>query len=132
MLGVDDATPLYRFLSELSFVDETPRGLVLHGVVRRSVFEDLRTSHAALVVSANSPSAALVQVVTDALDELGSIAGYTGDADVLRATFFGIPRKHEAIAAGLGLPFGTFRHRVRRATARLAELLWRRELDARK
>lgn len=79
----------------------------------------------------SSPSAAIAQVLKEALDELESSAAYAADAGVLRATFFGPPEKHEAIAASLGLPFGTFRHRVRRATARLAELLWRRELAAR-
>jgi hypothetical protein len=101
-------------------------------VLRRPLeLAEARLLDCAIAASSNSPSGTITQVLKEALEELESSAAYAGDAEVLRATFLGRPEKHEAIAACLGLPFGTFRHRVRRATARLAELLWRRELAAR-
>ncbi len=85
----------------------------------------------AIIAATTDPAVALVQVFHDALDELGRAEGYREDAEVLRGSYFGPSAKQEAVAAGLKLPFGTFRHRLRRATTRLTELLWQRELATR-
>lgn len=77
------------------------------------------------------PVGALVPAFERALTTLAESPAYANEADVLRATYFGRPDKHESIAANLQIPFGTFRHRLRRATARLAEALWRLETSAR-
>jgi AAA ATPase domain len=104
---------------------------VLPVLRRRLELAESRLLHTALLTNVQDPASALVRIVQEGIDELGTSAGYAGDVEVLRATFLGPPEKHEAIAANLGVAFGTFRHRVRRATSRLAELLWRREVAAR-
>lgn len=72
------------------------------------------------------------RLLEETLTALDAVPGYAQDAAVLRATYFGPSAKHEAIALDLGMPFGTFRHRLRRATGRFVELAWRRELAKRR
>ena len=43
---------------------------------------------------------------------------------VLRTTYIDTSRKQEAAAAELGMPYGTYRHRLRRAIEELTEELW--------
>jgi len=69
----------------------------------------------------------LVEAFRGALERLGRSPGYAQDVEILQATYFGTPNKHEAVAADLGMPFGTFRHRLRRAIGRLTEVLWELE-----
>lgn len=52
-------------------------------------------------------------------------------ADVLNATYVEPAVKQRAAATDLGIPFGTYRYRLRRALATLADELWRLESKAR-
>ncbi|MFO0667897.1 MAG: hypothetical protein U0174_28350 [Polyangiaceae bacterium] len=56
--------------------------------------------------------------------------GYAASSQILRAAFLGPPAKQEAIASELRMPFGTYRHRLRRAVEDLAAELWARETVA--
>jgi hypothetical protein len=85
----------------------------------------------ALVRHAPHPVQELEAVLRGGIAELKGIAGYAADGELLEAAFLGPPTKQEAVAAALRIPFGTFRHRLRRAIARLAEHLHRRELERR-
>jgi hypothetical protein len=52
--------------------------------------------------------------------------------DALRLTWLDPGAKQEAVAADLGLPFNTYRYRLARGGLRLAQILWQRELLARR
>ncbi|MBL8611721.1 MAG: ATP-binding protein [Myxococcales bacterium] len=85
----------------------------------------------ALVADHPSPATRLVEVVRSAVEELARSGGYEEEAEAFAAAYLDGREKHAAVAARLGIPFGTLRHRTRRAAARLGELLWQRELAAR-
>ncbi|CAN5291118.1 hypothetical protein BH09MYX1_BH09MYX1_62370 [soil metagenome] len=53
--------------------------------------------------------------------------GYAESARVIRATYLGAAPKQEAAAAELNLPFGTYRHHLRRAIDDLAVAMWAEE-----
>ncbi len=67
--------------------------------------------------------AGLVRVLVDAIADLEAEAGYEDAARLLRTTYLGTPQKQEAAAADLGLPFGTYRHRLRAAITDLARAI---------
>ncbi len=75
---------------------------------------------------------ALQQLLSAQLDEMAATAGYAEEARILRVTFLEPQTKQLAAAAALGLPYGTYRHRLRAALAVLTEVLWQRELEARR
>lgn len=85
----------------------------------------------ALVAGHPTPTARLVEVVRAAADELAGSGGYEAEAQAFAAAYLDGREKHTAVAVRLGIPFGTLRHRTRRAAARLGEILWKRELAAR-
>lgn len=73
----------------------------------------------------------LVALFRDVLAELEAAHQYADSAAVLRATFFEPAGKQEAAAAALGIPFGTYRYRLRKAISCFADALWEMELQAR-
>jgi len=75
--------------------------------------------------------ACLVRVLVDSIEQLGAEPGYDDAARVLRVTYLGQARKQEAAAADLGLPFGTYRHRLRAAIGLLARAISEAEGRAR-
>ncbi|MBO6934698.1 MAG: ATP-binding protein [Deltaproteobacteria bacterium] len=72
-----------------------------------------------------SPSA-LALAVEVAVEALGESPSYRELADVLRVTYLAPATKQEAAAYDLGLPYGTYRHRLRKAVALLTQELWDR------
>ncbi|MCC6521550.1 MAG: ATP-binding protein [Polyangiaceae bacterium] len=76
-------------------------------------------------------TAALQGVLRALVDEMAKAAGYADEARVLRATFLEPSVKQQAAAAELGMPYGTYRHRLRAALAVYVALLWHKELAAR-
>jgi hypothetical protein len=63
--------------------------------------------------------------------EIAGVPGYAREADILRVTFLEPSAKQQAAAAELGMPYGTYRHRLRAALGVMGDLLWQREIDAR-
>jgi hypothetical protein len=92
----------------------------------RAALADLRRPHrlaTSELARAVGGVPALRATIEHACDALAREPGYVESARVLRATYFGPVQKQHAIAADLGLPFGTYRHHLRRAIAELlAEL----------
>ena len=71
-----------------------------------------------------SPDEALVTLLTDEIDEMRrSGAEDTELGEVLEATYVRPSTKQYAAAVALGLPWGTYRHRLRRALAELTRRL---------
>lgn len=73
----------------------------------------------------------IVALFRDVLAELDAAHQYADSAAVLHATFFEPAGKQEAAAAALGIPFGTYRYRLRKAIACFADALWQKELQTR-
>ncbi len=76
-------------------------------------------------------TAGVVAAFEAAFSALEAQPGYAESAKLLRATYLGASAKQEAIAADLGLPFGTYRHRLRRAHEELTAQLWATETGER-
>lgn len=74
---------------------------------------------------------ALLAAASAATAALAGSAGYADAARVLDVTFIRPAPKQEAAAAALGVPYGTYRYQLRKATALLLEELWNREQAAR-
>ncbi len=98
----------------------------------RSVLPLLRRPHRLaalpLVRRLSGGAAELRATIEQSTAALANEPGYVESARVLRATYFGAPQKQHAIAADLGLAFGTYRHHLRRAISDLAEELAARGL----
>jgi hypothetical protein len=73
----------------------------------------------------------VLSLFTEVLGELDAARQYAESVAVLRATFFDPAGKQEAAAAALGIPFGTYRYRLRKAMACFADALWEREVRVR-
>ncbi|MFO0676544.1 MAG: ATP-binding protein [Polyangiaceae bacterium] len=73
----------------------------------------------------------VVAMLEDVLAEVEASRDYASHAAILRATFFEPAVKQEAVAASLGMPFGTYRYRLRKALTCFAATLWERERRAR-
>lgn len=72
----------------------------------------------------------VTRAIEAACRELAEQRGYRESARVLRTTYLQGVSKQEAAAIELGLPYGTYRHRLRRAIADLTTWLWERERRA--
>lgn len=86
-----------------------------------------RAAFASTRLVAGGAGASAVRVVEGALASMAKQPGYAESARVLRATYFGPSAKQEAVAAELHLPFGTYRHRLRRAHDEIVAELWAME-----
>lgn len=78
-----------------------------------------------LVTGRADAATELSAALRSALAALQPAAGYRGHAELLRVSYFEGPLKQEAAAARLGIPFGTYRYRLRKALAVYAETLLR-------
>ncbi len=103
---------------------ETMVGALREALPKLSRPRDLAASPllALRVVGGGGP-AQLARVLLKAIDDLDHESGNQEAARVLRATYLGTSQKQEAAAAELGMPFGTYRHRLRAAIAELARAL---------
>ena len=70
----------------------------------------------------------LVRTIEATCARLEASPGYAESGRLLRVTYLATAVKQEAAAAELNMPFGTYRHRLRRAIEELAEELWNVEL----
>ena len=75
-------------------------------------------------LAAGEGATGLVRAVEAACARLEASPGYAGSGRLLRVTYLGTAVKQEAAAAELNMPFGTYRHRLRRAIEELADELW--------
>lgn len=119
-------------LSEAEF-DEAVRE-ALPRVHRRHELAESPLSRSALARDAGTPleaADALVATIREACGELARSPAYREAARILDATFLAPPAKQRAAAAALGLPYGTYRHKLRAAVALLTKELHARELHAR-
>jgi hypothetical protein len=73
----------------------------------------------------------LQNLARSVVEEMATIPAYAREARVLRVTFLEPSPKQQAAAAELGMPYGTYRHRLRASLAMLVDLMWQRELEAR-
>jgi len=76
--------------------------------------------------TAHEGVAALRTLLRDATRELGGESDAGVDRAVIERTYFAERAKQLAVAADLGLPFGSYRRRLAAATARLVAWLWLR------
>lgn len=67
----------------------------------------------------------------EAVAELALIPGYDELMATIELTYLRPAVKQRAAAADLGVPFGTYRHRLRKAVELLSEALWSREQSSR-
>lgn len=72
----------------------------------------------------------LAAALLDVVAEIARLPGHAELHDVLRVTFVEPQHKQQAAAAELGIPFGTYRYRLRKAMDRVGELAWRGQLRA--
>lgn len=77
-------------------------------------------------------TSALQALLSSVIGEMEGTTGYASEGRLLRVTFVEPSTKQLAAAAELGLPYGTYRHRLRAALGVIAKLLWQRELEARR
>ena len=81
--------------------------------------------------SREARAARFVALANAAYERLCASPGYKGSTEVLRVTYFDPEPKQQAAAAALGIPFGTYRYRLRKALDVLGDELWLEEQRAR-
>ena len=66
----------------------------------------------------------LQRMIVEGVEALQASPQTSDAAYLLRESYLGEKRKQEAVAAQLGVPFGTYRYRLRRAEQLLADHIW--------
>lgn len=90
-----------------------------------------RTELARATAIEDADAAAIASFLRAGVSAMGRRPTQRESHDVLHHTYIQPAVKQRAAAADLGLPFGTYRYRLRRALAALSDELWRIELRAR-
>jgi hypothetical protein len=89
------------------------------------------TAIARRAADARGPEAAPLAAIERVVARLRESHGHRRSAELLRVVYVEGAEKHQAAAASMRMPYGTFRYQLRKATQLLIEELWRDELEAR-
>jgi hypothetical protein len=92
----------------------------------------LRYAHCMGSGGAAADISVLRQVVSEAIDQLSNHPNDRKFHRALKFTWLIPGAKQEAVASELGLPFNTYRYHLARGAQRLAQVLWQREIMARR
>jgi hypothetical protein len=122
-----DAEPAVAVLSGGEFAAAV-RDL-LRGWHRASAVAESRLLRCRIAAGGGDPAETLRSAVRAAVAELGADRGGDRLRTVVSATFFAAFPTQNAVAHHLGLPFSTYRRHLSRGVDRVADLLWRREID---
>jgi hypothetical protein len=92
----------------------------------------LRYAHCMGSGGAAAEISVLRKVVSDAIEQLSNHPNDRKFHRALKLTWLVPGAKQEAVASELGLPFNTYRYHLARGAQRLAQVLWQREILARR
>lgn len=104
----------------------------LRQLSRDAALADSPLLRCAFLQREGADAAALRHQIESAIGELSIHPADRKFHDALRLTWLDPGAKQEAVAAELGLPFNTYRYRLVRGAERVAQILWQREVLARR